>query len=227
MDNPILTARLCSTNAEQFPDILRLYVPPPACVLDMTYGNGVFWRQVGNVEFVNFETAALDNPASDGHYLLFANDLDKSKGYFHYDVVNLPERWEARFGAVVLDPPYLGVGGLETLKESIDRGYGTRARARRGLKGICAVRQLYAAGMMEAYRVLTRSGVLIVKTMDQVESGRQHLLSHDICDLGRILGFKFEDQFVYVNKNAPTMRHKTQKHARKNHSFWLVFRRRP
>jgi tRNA G10 N-methylase Trm11 len=205
----VLTAKVCQTNAEQFPDILRLYVPPPAKVLDMTYGNGAFWKKV------------------EGRYDVTKNDIDSDRGSTHHDFTALPAGWRERFGAVVLDPPYLGVGGIETLKASIDRSYKNKARARADLAGISAVRRLYAGGIIEAYRVLVRSGILIIKTMDQVESGQQNWLNVDLMEMCRILGFKNEDLFVYVLKHNPTMRHDHQLHARRNHSYWIVARKRP
>ena len=205
----IVTARVCQTNAEQFPDVLRLYVPPPAKVLDMTYGNGVFWKQV------------------EGRYNVTKNDIDPARGTTHHDFARLPSAWRERYDCVVLDPPYLGVGGIETLKSSIDRGYKNRARAKADLAGIGAVRRIYTGGIIEAWRVLKRSGILVIKTMDQVESGQQNWLHVDLMEMCRILGFKNEDLFVYVNKNMPTMRHEYQLHARHNHSYWIVAKRSP
>lgn len=209
---PILTARVCRTNAEQFPDILTMYVPPPAKVLDMTYGNGVFWKEVK------------------GAYKVTKNDLDPDRGTTHEDLTHLPASWGKRFDCVVLDPPYLLLGGIKTLKDSIDRGYKNKSRA--GAEGekssyIGVVERLYASGIIEAHRVLKRSGIIIVKCMDQVYSGQQQWLSQKICDLLSILGFRVEDMFVYVSANTPTMRHEYQKHARRNHSYWIVARRRP
>ena len=207
---PVLTARVCKTNAEQFPDILAVHVPPPAKVLDATWGRGVFWRDVPK-----------------GAYKVTKNDIDPDRGDTHHDFTALPSRWRERFDCVVLDPPYLGVGGIETLQESIDRGYKNRARAKADLAGINAVRRLYAGGIIEAWRVLKRSGVLVIKTMDQVESGQQNWLHVDLMELCRILGFKNEDLLVFVNKSHPTFRHEHQLHARRNHSYWIVARRRP
>ena len=211
MSDFVLTARVCKSNAEQFPDILKLFVQPPAKVLDMTYGNGVFWRKVTGV------------------YDVTKNDIDPSRGNTHHDFTDLPANWRERFDCVVLDPPYLGVGGIKTLKKSIDRGYKNRARAEADLAGISAVRRLYARGIIEAWRVLKRSGILVIKTMDQVESGQQNWLHVDLMEMCRILGFKNEDLLVFVNHpdNPPAMRHEHQLHARRNHSYWIVARRRP
>ena len=207
----ILSARVAQTNAEIFPDVLKLYVPEGAKVLDMTWGRGVFWKRVPK-----------------GAYKITANDLDKSRGRYHYDFSHLPPQWKERFDAVVLDPPYLGVGGIKTLKDSIDRSYNNRLRARKMGAGIKATQRVYAAGMIEAHRVLRRSGVLILKAMDQVESGEeQKPLTHEMMELGRILGFKFVDEMIMVLKHTPMMRHATQKHSRHNHSSFVVLRRRP
>ena len=211
-DDFIVTARVCQTNAEQFPDILRLYVPPPAKVLDMTYGNGVFWKQV------------------EGKYNVTKNDIDPDRGTVHYDCTRLPASWRERYDCVVLDPPYLLVGGIKTLKESIDRGYQNKQRT--GASGekssyLGVVERLYGGGIIEAHRVLVRSGILIIKCMDQVYSGQQQWLSQNILDLCRIFAFRVEDMLVYVSKNMPTMRHEHQVHARHNHSYWIVAKRRP
>src|SRR5580658_8941359 len=48
-------------NAEVFPHILALHVPEGAIIADVTFGTGVFWRDVGR-----------------GRYRLIASDLDRS-----------------------------------------------------------------------------------------------------------------------------------------------------
>ncbi len=175
---PILTAKV-GDNSDQFPDVLALYVPPPALVLDMTYGRGVFWRKVKNVEFGidPYNKNYFDWLRSSDYdgYTLFANDIDPDQGTFSFDFRELPLEWTEQFDAVVLDPPYLYQGGIETLKDSIDRGYKNKERSRSGIHGVALVHQLYAAGMSEAYRVLRRKGALIVKCMDQVMSGETGL----------------------------------------------------
>jgi hypothetical protein len=224
---PVLTAGVFSSNSEQFPDILRLYVPPPARILDMTYGNGVFWKNVKNVTLPKDDMMIDDPPYSETYYI-YDNDLDPERGTFDYDLRDLPPEWTEMFDAVVLDPPYLLIGGIQTLKESIDKGYKNRESDRKSTSGkIGAVERLYGGGIIEAYRVLKRSGILIIKCMDQVRGGQQQWLTQDLMDLCRIFGFRNEDKFVYVNKNKPTMRHKTQKHARHNESYWLVAKKRP
>lgn len=207
---PILTCKQ-GDNSDLFPDILQLYAPWDAVVLDMTWGNGVFWKKV---------------PAGRCH--VYPNDLDPERGDYHYDFRFLPEDWAGKFDLVVLDPPYLYTGGFKTLKTSIDKGYNNKARAESGIYGVQAVDQLYYDGMTEAKRVLKKKGILVVKCADQVMSGRQ-VWAHETY--GRyaeeVLGFRREDLFILMQKGTPTMRHKpeNQKHARRNHSYFLVFRK--
>ena len=81
---------------------------------------------------------------------------------------------------------------------------------------------MYAQAYIEAYRVLRKGGFLIVKCMDQVMSGKQTWMHTEMQRLAEILGFKNKDLFVMVMNGTPTMRHNIQKHARRNHSYFLV-----
>ena len=46
----IYTARV-GTNAEVFPLVLGLHVPPGSVVADVTYGHGIFWKNIPNEKF--------------------------------------------------------------------------------------------------------------------------------------------------------------------------------
>src|SRR5271169_3135539 len=77
----ILSARVGS-NAAVFADLLRLHVPEGSLVADVTYGKGVFWRDV-----------------PDGAYQLAASDLRTG-----VDCRSLPYA-DQTLDALVLDPP--------------------------------------------------------------------------------------------------------------------------
>lgn len=203
-EGPVLTAKK-GTNADLFPDILRLYLNDGDAIFDMTFGNGVFWRNI-----------------PDDKYRVVANDIDPDRGRFHYDFRYLPDYLRGQYDCVVLDPPYLYTGGFNTLRDSIDRGYRNRARALSGIHGVAAVHQMYAQGMIQAYKILKQKGVFIIKCMDQVMSGKQTWMHLEMQRLAEILGFKNKDLFVMVMNGTPTMRHNIQKHARRNHSYFLV-----
>jgi tRNA G10 N-methylase Trm11 len=196
----VLTARTGS-NAELFPDILSLYVPADSRILDTTYGKGVFWRNVDKWKY----------------YLDFT---DLSMGV---DARNLYFYQPGEFDAVVFDPPYMHdsktAGGFESQ-------YRNRACTATAKGGHQAVLDLYLQAGEEAARILRPKGIYIVKTQDEICSGKQQWTHMEIIDGLRERGFTSEDLFVLVQSGRPmTMRWKKQLHARKNHSYFLVFRR--
>lgn len=202
-----------ANNADVFPKILALHVPIGSTVADVTYGKGVFWRNV-----------------SEDHYKVLATDIQTG-----IDCRNLPYD-DNSIDCVVLDPPYME--GL--LRENLEHrgGLGSHIAFRqayqaKGHKGHpepaqpkwhAAVLDLYVQAGREAYRVLRKDGVLIVKCQDEVSANKQWLTHVEIINEYVNMGFYTKDLFVVVRTNKPGVsRIKQQKHARKNHSYFLVF----
>lgn len=195
---PVLTCHE-GTNADLFPIALGMYVDRGARIADVTYGNGVFWRNI---------------PV--GTYDLVASDLQTG-----VDFTRLP--YEAgSFDAVVFDPPYMNGGG--NVKESVEKCYKT-SRADNG-GNMCHenVIALYLAGILEARRVLRRKGVLFIKCQPAVADHVQKMTHVQLMTVLPMIGFRVEDEFVLRQTVTPLMRHQTQQHARKNHSYLLVAR---
>ncbi len=87
-----------------------------------------------------------------------------------------------------------------------------------------AVTDLYFKAGKEAHRVLKKKGILIVKCQDEVSANKQWLTHVEIINEYEKLGFYTKDLFVLVRVNhASVSRIKKQVHARKNHSYFLVF----
>jgi hypothetical protein len=195
MDNPILTATT-GTNADQFPDILKMYVEEGSVVADVTYGKGVFWRNVDVSK-----------------YTLLASDLQDGINF-----CDLPYANES-VDTLVLDPPYMHGGA--TIKKSINDCYKNQNTSHE------SVVRLYAGGILEATRVLKKKGRIVVKTQDEIESGRQRHTHIEIINMLEMFGFRVLDTFVLVQPTIPAMREKYQLSARKNHSYAIVaeFRR--
>jgi tRNA G10 N-methylase Trm11 len=196
-------------NADVFPKILALHVPEGAKIADVTYGSGVFWR---NVDLAK--------------YVLIPSDLATG-----IDCRALPYENES-FDAVVLDPPYME--GLLRANKEHKAGNGAYAAFREyysngdennpGPKWHAAVADLYFKAGAEAQRVLKENGVLIVKCQDEVSANRQWLTHVEIINHYQQLGFYTKDLFVVVRQNkAGVSRLLKQVHARKNHSYFLVF----
>jgi hypothetical protein len=203
---PILTARV-GENSAVFPDILELYVPKGGLVLDATFGPGAFWNSCAPT------------------WRRIATDILGGRGDAQADVRSLPFP-AGRFDACVFDPPYIfGAGGV--LDPNINTRYRNNELKTGDWKGIGAIENLYFGGMAELTRVLRPSGVLIVKCMDLISSGKQHRVTISIWNFAKhALGMVDEDQFVVVNPHKPIMRHNYQLHARKNHSLFWVFRKK-
>ena len=85
---------------------------------------------------------------------------------------------------------------------------------------------LYFRAITQAHRVLRPRGVLIVKCQDEVCAGKQRLTHVELINFAATLGFACDDLFVLVRSGKPGVsRLLHQRHTRKNHSYFLVFRR--
>lgn len=196
-------------NADIFPQILDLHVSDGAKVADVTYGTGVFWK---NVDLSRYELIPTD----------IATGIDCRV---------LPYASES-LDALILDPPYMegllrsnknhkaGGGAYSAFREYYSNG----DEVSTGPKWHAAVSDLYYKAGAEAFRVLKDSGVMIVKCQDEVSANRQWLTHVEIINHYESLGFYTKDLFVVVRLNkAGVSRLKKQVHARKNHSYFLVF----
>ena len=197
-------------NADVFPQVLALHVPRGSIVADVTWGKGVFWEKVPH-----------------GRYDVRATDLQAG-----VDCRELPYE-DGAIDCVVLDPPYMeglfrrsaghmaGGGSHAAFRANYSNG---KATEEGGPKWHAAVRDLYFKAGAEAHRVLRCEGVLIVKCQDEVSANRQWLTHVEIINEYERIGFYCKDLFVVMRTNRPVVaRLKKQEHARKNHSYFLVF----
>ncbi len=203
--NDLIFSAHVETNDVVFADILRLYVPEGSKVADVTYGRGVFWRRVPT-----------------GAYDVYPTDLVDG-----VDARDLPyEDWS--FDALVFDPPYMHTPGgtAHNGHQNFENYYNNNGIRHSEKKYHEAVLDLYLRAADEAWRVLRDGGIYIVKCQDEVCANRQRLTHVEIINHLVQIGFCVEDLFVVVRKNRPGVsRLLRQVHARKNHSYFLVFRR--
>ena len=206
--NDLVFSAYVGGNEDVFPHVLSLYVAPESTVADVTYGHGVFWRQVA-ADCYNLLPTDIETTGTD------CRDLPYGDG---------------EIDCVVLDPPYMHTPGgtahtVHTAFEKHYRNNGTGNRTRK--KYHEAVLELYEDAGKEAHRVLRDRGVLIVKCQDEVCSNRQRFTHVEIMRAYERMGFIAEDLFVVVRQNRPGVsRTVRQVHARKNHSYFLVFWKR-
>lgn len=209
----ILSAHL-KNNEDIFPMILSLYVPDGAKIADVTYGKGVFWKKVDKRK-----------------YSLYFSDIKTG-----IDCRNLPYSNET-MDCVVLDPPYMegfyrrneehlaGNGTFSSFRKAYSDGH-ARVQEDNAPKYHEAVLDMYFSAGSEALRVLKKNGILIVKCQDEVSANKQHLTHVEIINEYEQHGLSTEDIFIMVRNNKPNVSTlKRQIHARKNHSYFIVFRK--
>lgn len=203
--NDLVFTAYQAANDEVFPQILSLYVATGSVVADVTYGRGVFWKQV---------------PV--GRYQLRATDLTTGT-----DCRALPYA-DGSIDCVVFDPPYMHTPGgtAHVNHQNYETYYRNNQPAASGKKYHEAVLELYFTGAKEAHRVLRDEGIYIVKCADEVCANQQRLTHVEVVNELTRYGFVIEDLFVVLRRNKPGMsRVVKQVHARKNHSYFLVFRK--
>ena len=205
--NDLIFSATDQGNDKIFPEILKLYVRRGSVVADVTYGKGVFWRQVPKRYYQVLATVIQDG----------------------VDCRDLPYADES-IDCVVLDPPYMHSPGgtAHEVHAAFERHYRNNGTGNlTNGKYHEAVLELYVDAGREAWRVLRERGVLVVKCQDEVCSNRQRFTHVEIMTAYEDMGFVSEDLFVVMRKNRPGVsRAVRQVHARKNHSYFLVFWKR-
>ena len=203
--NELVFSAYQGTNDDIFPHVLSLHVPAGSVVADVTYGKGVFWK--------NVKPEAYD-----------VRPTDLSTGV---DCRKLPYG-DGMIDCVVFDPPYMHTPGgtAHQNHQNYEQYYNNNGIVHSTKKYHEAVLDLYFGGSAEAFRVLKPGGILIVKCQDEVCANRQRLTHVEIINELSEIGFEIDDLFVVVRNNRPGVsRMMRQLHARKNHSYFLVFRK--
>ena len=204
--NDLVFSAHLGSNDDVFPHVLSLYVAPGSTVADVTHGKGVFWRNV---------------PA--GMFQLLPSDISTGT-----DCRELPYGDDA-VDCVVFDPPYMHTpGGTAHVNHQNYEGYYKNNNAGSTKKKYHeAVLDLYFTAAREAWRVLREGGVYIVKCQDEVCANIQRFTHVELINELTASGFVAEDLFVVVRTGRPGVsRMLRQAHARKNHSYFLVFLKR-
>lgn len=203
--DPTLTT-VSSSNEEAFARILRLYARPGQVIVDPTHGHGRFWRNV--------------DPA---RYSVHASDLASGGP----DLRLLPFDGES-VDMVVLDPPYRYTPAKNQKQDDVaghgqvDGLYNLQAAK---LTNTQEVINLYRDGFKEAERVLRPGGFLVVKCQDTVQDGKNIWVHVWLMTAAEGLGFACRDLLVVAPPTVLNTRWARQRHLRKAHSYFLVFRK--
>lgn len=183
--------------------IIQLYVPYGRFDVDPTYSIGNFYRSLPKPEFC-FDI------------------WPRADGVAQADCRALPFSDES-IASIILDLPFLATTG-----KSLSTGKGNIINRR---FSVCSSEaelvDLYRDAIREAYRMLKRKGILVFKCQDKVSSGKQYMMHCLVHSMATALGFETLDLFVLLAKNRLVANwQRNQKHARKYHSYFWVFRKK-
>ena len=191
---PFILSAHQAVGAEVFPQILSLYVPQRAVVVDATHGKGVLWKRVPRAAYE-------------------VREVEQGE-----DCRVLPHE-DGSIDCVVLDPPATHTPG-DAPAPQVRGTRKTRSAEHE------SVLEMYFDAARESWRVLRPEGVLIVRCQDEVCAGLQFLTHVEIVTAYEWkLGFVCEDLFIQMARKTPSGKADKQLHARKNHSYFLVFRK--
>ena len=187
-------------------DILELHVPTKQIDCDPTYSKGVFYKN-----------EKVKEPK-------YKYDIEpQRKDVIKCDCRNLPLKDNSIY-SLMFDPPHLSTTG-KSLKGSDDNN---KINKRFGVfPSEKELFQFYVGSMKEFYRVLKDKGILIFKIIDKVSGGKQYFSHTFVQNEAEKIGFYAKDLFILLAKNRiiADWQRKNQQHARKYHSYFLVFQK--
>jgi hypothetical protein len=211
-------------NADLIAEVVKVprYALAGKVVADITYGQGLFWPKVDTSGFTlvgsDLKMRDIRRGAQCPLFVAAAPRLLAAR------FEALPYR-AAAFDVVVFDPPYVHNPGPALAMNRLYRNHETS----KGMYHADILREFYATGILEAWRVLRPGGgQLWVKGKDEIESGRQCWSHAEVRTAAERCGFVALDYFQLMTPGTGTPGRgplQVQHHARKNQSWLWVFER--
>lgn len=186
------------SQSEILNSIIYLYCPH-GFDIDPTYSKGNFYKDVPEPKH------KLDlSPQSEG-----VKEADSRQLPFPASSV----------GSIIFDPPFIGGSQRNGKPGIIKERFGC-------YKNVPLLWKYYRDSMDEFHRILKPEGVLVFKCQDTIENSKQYLSHIEIITYAYSIGFYPLDLFVLIASNrlmSPSQA--IQQHARKFHSYFLIFRK--
>lgn len=187
------------TNADLMRQVAELYIEPDDVIVDATYGEGGFWRQLPELVVVK-------------------HDLHKGDGV---DLRALPEA-AGTVDVLALDPPYRLDESTESCWTDFSDRYGLEGGLANTVQGTRDLVELYAGGLREAARVLSKRGRVLVKCQDAVSGRRITPMLVEIIEQAEIAGLKIIVFVLHGRAGPGSGAWKHQLRARRSHSYLVV-----
>lgn len=171
---------------------------------DPTYSKGVFYKNIPRPKYT-FDLSPQDDTTVQA------------------DCTNLPLEDES-VGVLMFDPPFVVSKGPSL---SLNKPGSNMISSRfSSFESPQKLWDFYLQSLKEFYRVLTDNGTLIFKCQDTVSGGKNFLSHVYIINKALGVGFYPKDLFILNAKSRLISGQiKKQQHARKFHSYFLVFKK--
>ena len=178
--------------------IIHLHIPSGKIECDPCYRTGRFYK-----------SGKISAPEK-------ISDINPIHGAPVHDCRKLPYKNNST-NSLIFDPPFITYPGKNNFH--IMRKFGS-------FQNLAALKEMYNSSFLEFYRILKKGGVLIVKCQDGTYGPDLSLLHIDAVILPcRKIGFKEIDLFILESKSRPERRGCIQRHSRKYHSYFIVFKK--
>ena len=191
-------------DAELLERLLDFYPrTPPTRILDATVNGGRFWR--GSTRPV------------------FGMDIDvRHRPHLGGDNARMPFRADT-FDVTIYDPPHIPNQGRDKTKDFNTR-FGLVVRSSKITRYNFS--HTFPPFLKEAHRVLRQEGILLCKITDYIHNHRYQWAHVDLIQAASAAGFCPCDCIVKIRK-GPIIdpKWKTAHHSRRQHCYWLVFRK--
>ena len=190
-------------NGDLIADVAKLgYIRDDDCCIDLTYGKGTWWKRY--------------RPT-----LLATNDIDDTTKAEYHDDFRATKWFDDNFDVVAFDPPYISPGGRET---STIADFNSRFGLHSTPRTVLGLREMNQDGLDEARRICKPGGIILVKCMNYINSGRYQPEVFVMWEAATAFGLQMVDQFIMIRRLGPQSQ-KTQVHTRNNYSVLLIFQK--
>ena len=197
-DNQHVIRSVANNQNDILHNILTLYIKDNTFECDLTFSTGVFYQRLKQPKYKFDKFPLFDD------VMPLERAYSLSNGIMNSVVFDLPFTVRpASDKALMVDKRFTAFHSIEEL---IDTN-----------------REM----LHLSYHLLKKGGYLVVKTQDTNYTGRQIWTSFMIQQFASEIGFSLEDVFILLANHAIVGKTLIQqRHARKYHSYFMVFRRK-
>ncbi len=197
-DNQHVIRSVATNQNDILHNILTLYIKDNTFECDLTYSTGVFYQRLRQPKY------KYDK------FPLFADVMPLG----HAD--SLPD---GIMNSIVFDLPFI-VRPSSNKALMVDKRF-------TAFRSVDELVNTNREMLRLSYRLLKKGGYLVIKTQDTNYTGRQIWTSFMVQQFASEIGFTLEDVFILLANHAIVGKTLIQqRHARKYHSYFMVFRKK-